>query len=555
MTKNAVLSIIALLFASLACAQDKLPKLHRPLDIPLVLSGNFGELRSNHFHSGLDFKTQGRTGLKIYCAADGYVSRILVSPWGFGRAIYVTHPQLGLVTVYGHLQSFSEKINKTVKDEQYKRETFSIDMEFRPDEIPVKSGEVIALSGNAGSSGGPHLHMDVRDLQTGDALDPMPYFKSLINDTRAPEVRQLALFPHGGVVEDSTVAVFRSPEEFSKPFTAWGKVAPAIKAYDRMPNVQNVYGVKYLQLTVDGVCVYQRVIDRFSFDISRGVNTLVEYGHRSKGLMMTSYVPRSRILGDMIATSVNDGIINIDQERDYNCCYTLTDEHGNKSSVKFTIRGKRSEIPPIKHNGPLFHFNGNNSYNLNGLKLDFPAGTFYDDIYFDVTSTPLNGYNSDAHKIGDTGIALHRNFSMEISLTQDNEANKQHYCLVRINGKKRTAVNATYNNGVMKAKVNQFGRYAVTTDKTPPKILPLRQKRWAKNGKVSFRISDNLSGIQHFRGEIDGKWVMFEYDGKSATITYRLESSRIKKGKTHKVNIVVTDACGNTQTHNSSFVW
>ncbi len=149
----------------------------------MLLSGNFGELRNNHFHSGIDIKTQGRTGLPIYAAADGYVSRIVVSPCGFGRVVYITHPSLGITTVYGHLQSFSKKIDDPVRKKQYEQETFSIDIEFQPEEIPVKSGEQIVLSGNAGSSGGPHLHMDVRDTATGETMDPLPYYKEYIKGT------------------------------------------------------------------------------------------------------------------------------------------------------------------------------------------------------------------------------------------------------------------------------------------------------------------------------------------------------------------------------------
>lgn len=147
-----------------ASAQSTEVQLAKPLNIPLYLSGNFGELRSNHFHSGLDFKTQGRTGIPVHSADDGYVSRIVVSPWGFGRAIYITHPSTGLTTVYGHLSSFSPKIDNPVRKRQYEKESFAVDLEFAPDEIPVKRGEQIALSGNSGSSGGPHLHMDVREI-------------------------------------------------------------------------------------------------------------------------------------------------------------------------------------------------------------------------------------------------------------------------------------------------------------------------------------------------------------------------------------------------------
>ena len=179
----------AVLTASSAFCNEKLPELSKPLNIPLFLSGNFGELRNNHFHSGIDLKTQGRIGLPVFSVDDGYVSRIVVSPWGFGRAVYVTHPASGLTTVYGHLDSFSPKIDKTIRRMQYEREQFSIDCEFKPDELPVKRGETIGKSGNAGSSGGPHLHLDVRDTSTGEAIDPLPYFRRHITDNVAPEVR------------------------------------------------------------------------------------------------------------------------------------------------------------------------------------------------------------------------------------------------------------------------------------------------------------------------------------------------------------------------------
>ena len=550
------LFILIGLFSVKAYSTEKLPSLHKPLNIPLVLSGNFGELRSNHFHSGLDFKTQGKTGFKIYCAEDGYVSRVLVSPWGFGRAVYVTHPSIGLVTVYGHLQSFGSKIDKIIKAEQYKQETFSIDMEFKPDEIPVKRGEVIAFSGNAGSSGGPHLHMDVRDLETGDALDPMPYFKNLITDNVKPEIRTIALYPHKGVVDDTIGASYRTMAQISNPFTAWGKVIPGIKAYDRMPNVSNIYGVKYLTLKVDGQEVYHREINRFSFDVSRAVNTLVNYPDRLKNSwVMTTYVPKSNMLSDMINVSVSDGVIDINEERDYNCQYILCDEHGNKTSVNFVIKGKRTEIPPTKREGVLFRYDGENSYNMNGLCLNFAPNTFYDDILFDVKTSTLEGYKSDVHKIGDTDIPLHRSYDMKIALTNDDQVDKSKYCIVRINGKRRSAVASKYENGSVKASVNQFGRYAVTIDETAPKVLPRNKKNWAKRGKIEFKISDGLSGIETYRGEIDGKWVMFEYDGKNALLSYKLESSRVVKGKKHKVKMVVTDACGNKTTITEIFTW
>lgn len=558
MIRNIIFSVLFSLLWVNVVNSTSLPDLHRPLKIPLVLSGNFGELRSNHFHSGLDFKTQGKTGYKIYCAADGYVSRVLVSPWGFGRAIYVAHPQLGLVTVYGHLLSFNDKIDKRVKAEQYKRELFAIDLTFNEGEIPVAKGEVIALSGNTGSSGGPHLHMDVRDLATGDALDPLPYFKHLLKDNVKPEVRKIALYPHGGngAVDDTTIAAYRTTASLSKPFVAWGHVVPGIVAYDKMPGVSNIYGVKYLSLYVDDIKVYNREIYRFSFDASRAVNTLVNYPDRLKNSwVMTTHVPASQPLDSMIQTATRDGVIIIDEERDYKCRYELRDEYGNEKTIRFVIRGKRKNIPQQQNKGALFHYDGNNSYSLDGLKLNFPVGTFYDNMYFNVETAQLPEYLSSVYKIGNTGIPLHKNFDMEISLTKDTLTDKSKYCLVRIKGKRHTAIASTYQNGSIVAKTNQFGRYAVTIDNKAPSILPLNKKNWARTRKIRFRISDKLSGIDKYRGEIDGKWVLFEYDGKNALLSYELDNGHVVKGRRHRVKITVTDACGNATTRTESFVW
>lgn len=559
MNKYIYTALVCLIIPVALYSKTNLPDLHRPLDIPLVLSGNFGELRNNHFHSGLDFKTQGKTGFKIYCADDGYVSRVLVSPWGFGRAVYVVHPATGLTTVYGHLESFSAKIDRVVKQEQYRLESFRVDMTFEPGEIPVKKGEVIARSGNAGSSGGPHLHMDVRETVTENPLDPMPYFKKYITDNVAPDIRSIALYPDKGcgVVDGGVKPAYRLPAKFGEPIEAWGKVVPGIKAYDKMPGVSNIYGVKYLTLEVDGKQVYRRVIDRFSFDDTRAVHTLINFPDKvNKGSWtMVTGVPESRPLGSMIETDTNNGVLIIDEERNYNCRFLLQDEHGNHSSVKFVIKGKKSEIPESANKGTLFRYSGCNSYNMNGLNVKFQAGTFYDDIYFDAKVADDFKYNSAIHSVGSIEIPLHKSFDMEIDVTRDSLEDKSKYCLVRLANKGRSAVSATYKDGKMVTRVNRFGRYAVTTDVTPPVITPIKPARWAKNGYVRYKIADKLSGVETYRGEIDGEFVLFELDGKTGTVKFKLDASRVKKGQKHTVKMIVTDACGNETSSQSTFVW
>ncbi|TFU92635.1 M23 family metallopeptidase [Barnesiella sp. WM24] len=548
----------ALIASMPSISAGELPELAKPLNIPLLLSGNFGELRNNHFHSGLDFKTQGRTGLPIYCAADGYVSRVVVSPWGFGRAIYVTHPSLGITTVYGHLQEFADKIDCKVRDIQYDREQFSVDLTFEPGEIPVGKGEKIALSGNSGSSGGPHLHMDIRDTATEDPLDPMPYFKSYIKDDVAPEIRSISLYPvkGEGEVDGKPSPETHVPASFNQPFTAWGKVIPGIKAYDKMTGTTNIYGVKHLSLKVDGKEIYRRKTDRFSFATTRAVNTLVDYAGvvNNGSWTMWSYEPAASPLDYMVTTEEN-GIIDINEERDYNCEWTLTDEHGNTKRVPFTIKGVKRPITEITAEGDRFNFDGKNTWSNDGIRLEFPAGTFYDDLNFSVSTSPSQTYLTPIYKIADRTIPVAGEYVIEIDLPHDTIADKQKYVLVRINGKRVSRVDSKYSNGTITGTPSALGSFAVTTDNVDPVIKPEIPASWGKKGKISFKISDNLSGVKSWRGEIDGKFALFELDGKTGRLSFVMDPRRFDKGKHHSVSLKVTDAAGNTADYSGGFTW
>lgn len=551
--------IVALIgaFFSMSLVADTLPDLHRPLDIPAVLSGNFGELRSNHFHSGIDFKTQGRTGFDIHSAEDGYVSRVTVSPWGFGRAVYIVHPSIGLTTVYGHLESFATKIDTIIKNEQYRIEQFSVDMTFEPNEIPVNRGEIIAKSGNSGSSGGPHLHMDVRETATGDALDPMPYFKSLLADNIAPQFSGLALYPQFGVVDGDVIAAYRTTSDYNIPFKAWGKVVPAIRANDKMTGTTNVYGVKYLTLFVDGRKVYERTIDRVDFNETRAINTIVDYRDRVKKnrWYMTTRIPANNRLDYIIKTDSCYGVLDINEERDYKCRYELSDEHGNKKTIHFVIKGEYSEIPDKEYEGVLFHFDIDNTYRDSLITVTLPQYSLYDNMFFNVVADSSSKFYSPIFSVGDVGVPLHHSFEMRVSLNKDTIGDKGKYCLVRLNGNKKSAMSSRYENGTIVAKSNRFGRYAVTVDTIAPKVTLVNPVKWGTSGRIRVKIADNLSGIENYRGEVDGKFVLLEYDGKNAMLSYRLDKTRVKRGIMHTFEIVVTDACGNITRQTHRFKW
>lgn len=520
--------------------------LRTPLDIPLLLSGNFGELRRNHFHSGIDFKTQGKTGLPVFAVDDGFVSRVSVSPWGFGKAVYITHPVTGLTTVYGHLESFSPDIDRLVKARQYNDETFSVDISFEPDRLPVKKGAVIARSGNSGSSGGPHLHFDIRDTESGDPLDPLEYFHSQIKDTAPPEVRELALYPiNGGIVNGTSEKGTYLQPTAKKEFTGWGWVIPGIKAYDRMSGTSNIYGIKYLTLLLENDTIYHRKIDRFSFDDTRAVHTLVNYPDLvdKSAWFMTTRIAQSDPLPYMV-TAKNHGIINIDSEKPYHLTWILADEYGNTSRCPFTIIGKRElTSSPIAH-GQLALRDADNSIEDREVYIEIPAGALYDNEFIDFKTYTDDKYLSKVISIGNTGIPLARSFTISIPIDKDTLENKNQYCLVRLSPSGITAEESVYSDGSIDASISRFGSFAVSSDTKPPIISPIGKEKWKSSNIIKYKISDNLSGIKSWEGRVDGKWALFELDGKTGILSFRLDSNRFP-GKSHTIELRVTDACGN----------
>lgn len=558
MKKHLITLLLAIGCATSAFAEDSIPTLSHPLNIPLVLSGNFGELRPNHFHSGLDFKTQGRTGLPVYSVDDGYVSRVVVSPTGFGRAVYITHPATGLTSVYGHLKSFSKKIDAPVRKSQYENETFKIDMSFQENQIPVKKGEQIGLSGNAGSSGGPHLHLDIRDTKTGHALDPLPYFKKHITDKVAPEVRAVALYPlegKGVVNGSSSHPTTHASGHINDSYKAWGKVIPAIKAYDKMSNTSNIYGIKYLTLFVDGKPFYERIIDRVDLDNSKAVNTLVDYEGvvNNNSWMMWTLIPESEPLYGMVQ-GVNNGVLDINEEREYKCMWIVTDEHGNSHRIPFVIEGVKSGIPESEPDEDKILYRGHNTITQPGIKVEFEPETFYDDCYLSLKVDENSPYVTPIYIIGNPAIPISQEYKVTIDIPADSLPQKGGYYLARLRNNRKSGVDSRYSGGQIVGSPSSLGTFTVIHDDTAPLIKPIKPTTWG-TGKISFIISDNLSGIKSYRGEIDGTFALFELDAKTGRVDFVMDSSRWDKNKKHDIRFTVTDKAGNTSEYNGTFNW
>lgn len=541
-------------------APEPFGQLHRPFDFPLVLSGNFGELRPNHFHSGIDFKTQGKTGKPIHCAEDGYISQVSVSGSGYGRALYVTHPHIGLTTVYAHIENFSSKIDSIVKKEQYRHKTFNINLKFSSDSIRVNKGEIIAFSGNSGNSFGPHLHMEIRHTETNDAIDPLPYFKSYIKDTIAPIAHNLILYPvpgFGYVNGTSKADKYVIKNQTDILFHAWGKVYPAIDANDYMNNTHNVFGIKYLSLMVDGKEVYKRIIDRFKFNATRAINTLVDYPdliNRGEWNMYTR-IPTSKPLGCIIESTLTDGAIEINEEKNYNCMFILKDEYNNCTQIPFTIKGEKQMIPNKKNITNNIKHNFTDTLNIPGINVIFFNNCLYDDANINITKEESHIYHSPIYHIGKQFVPIARPYRIAIDVNPDTINNPQQYYIVRIDKNRQYAIRSRYRKGKMIAYVNMLGKYAINVDKDAPKIIAINKDKWNKNRKITFKITDQHSGLKNYSGEIDGKWVMFEADTKNATISYAITESSLQKNKQHVITVNAIDNCGNTAKLTNNFSW
>lgn len=550
------------LFAGITNNTAEAQQLRKPMDIPVLLSGNFGELRSNHFHSGIDFKTQGVEGKPIHSVQDGYVSRISVSPWGYGNGLYITHPD-GTTTVYGHLQKFSQKITAYLKEKQYEQESFNVNLSLTPDELPVKEGELVALSGNTGSSGGPHLHFEVRDTETEEPMDPIEYYKDLIKDTQAPKIQGIMVYsmPGKGVVNGSRrklelkpVTAKNGKQTLTGKIEAWGEIGLAVKGYDYMDNTSNIYGIKDITLTADSQVIFHSNLDRFAFDESRYLNSFTDFEewkeHRS--FYIKSFVdPGNRL---RFIESLNHGILTIDEPRTYHLTYQLADAFGNTTQLSIQIEGKEQPIPEVDtENTELFHWWSDNRFGAKGIRLTIPKGNLYDDLYFRYSVKEDSTALGATHILHNKPVAFHKSAKLSLRLQTDTLDNKQQYGIVRLQNGRRSWTGGVYRNGWVDADIKEMGSYTLGQDLVPPTITPLNPATWVSKQAIALRLSDNLSGVQTYRGEIDGQYVLFEMNSKSV-ITYHFDKERLARGK-HTLKLVVTDACGNQSTYTYPFTW
>lgn len=558
--------LIRLLLLIISCnlfAQEDYPKdyFKSPLDIQLHLSGSFGELRNNHFHTGLDFKTSQKEGLNIYASADGYVSRIKISSYGYGKAIYITHPN-GYTTVYGHLQKASGKIQDYIINSHYKEKTFEMEVFLKPDELVVKQGELIALSGNTGGSGGPHLHFEIRNTLTEKTINPLLFgFDKLIKDTRTPIVSTLIAYPIG---ENSVVNKSQEPliVNFTKQSDGTyladkvlvnGSVGFGINAYDMFDFNYNKNGTYHVQSFLNGNQSFNCKFNVFAFDESRYINAFLDYprykktGVRIQQLFMENPYPLSLIQSDN-----NNGIVNVKPNINNTYRIEVKDFHNNKVVINIPIQYSpiTSEIPSKIQKTPYYLIAKNdNMYKKDNISVFVEEGTFYDDFYlnFDVKEDTLTFH--------DASVAVHKNFKVTIENNSLTEEQIQKTFIASVDGKRKSYNSTKFKNGTFTTYTKNTGKFFLAQDTIAPRIkaVNLAEGKWTNSQKsIDFTISDDFSGIKTYNGYINGNWVLFEYDYKKQLLTYEFDGQFVQSGR-NEFKLEVIDNVGNSTTFETHF--
>jgi len=527
------------------------PSFTPPFDFPITFSGNFGEIRANHFHGGLDFKTGGTIGKPVRALADGYISRIRVTH-GSGYVLDVAYDN-GYSTINRHLSAFVGDVARRVEDLQYEKESWEVEITPEPDEYPVKAGQIIALSGNTGYSFGPHLHLDMIETATDEYIDPLPFFMNKVKDKTAPRAEGIMLFPQPGkgVVEGKqTRRAF--PAHPTKPITAWGLIGAGIRAYDYMDGVQNKYGVKTVILEVDGEEVFRSTIDRFAYEENRYINSWTH------GQYMKSFIEPGNRLRMLQASNGNRGLVEINEERPYRFVYTLSDALGNTSKVRFTVQGQKTTIAPVEHREKYaLKWDKVNYLQEPGLELVIPKGMLYDDVLLNYSVRADSGDIAFTYQLNDTRIPMHNACDLRIGLRRRPVEDVTKYYVVGVTargGKYR--IGGKYEDGVMKVRIRDLGTYTVAVDTVPPVITPVNQAQWGRTGKIIFKAKDKETGINTYRGTIDGKYALFgKPNSISGNLVCELDPKHVEKGGKHVVEMTVTDGCGNRTTGQFEFVW
>jgi len=556
-----------------------------PLAVPMSLAANFGELRPNHYHMGLDIRTQHRENLPVFAAADGYVARVEIEPAGFGQAIYIRHPN-GYTTVYGHLNQFFPALAAYVSEQQYKRESWQVDLEIPGTLFPVKKGDLIAYSGNTGGSQGPHLHFEIRRT-AGDVNQNPLLFGLPVPDNTSPSFLRLAWYDRNqGIYEQSPhiLPVLLSKTKRVGETVAWtilpavltvsaSRVSFAISAFDTQNGSANPNGIYEAALYADDQLLIGFRMNNISYDNTRNINAHIDYRTRATGgpflqhLSLLPGYPAPTIYASP-ADRPSNGVIGLGDGQPHTIRIGIKDTYGNSSSLTFRVQyqppANAAAVPagspahPTEAAGKRFYPGMVDGVEMEDCAFYLGENSLYDSVSIASTvagypgsGLSLPGAVSAAHTIGATWIPLLQPVlvrlrpSVTLRPVAPDSFSTAHIVMVRFHGEKKDVLRPEWQNGWASARFREFGNFQLVNDTIPPVITPVGQLEGANIGKavrIAFWVKDNLSATSNFRAELDGAWLCFTNDKGLAHI-YKFDQ-HCPPGS-HTLKVSVEDVAGN----------
>lgn len=545
-------------------------------DVAGYYSANFGEMRPNHFHSGTDFKTNGVEGKPVIAVADGYVSRILQSPTGYGLALYIEHPN-GTTSVYGHLSSFRKDIADYVFAERHRLKQSRVDLYCKANQFIVKRGEEIARSGNTGSSQGPHLHFEIRDARTGKTFNIIKQGIVRPKDDISPYIMKVHYIevdtiqgvpvhsrPKSYAVHKADNTTYRLAQQ--SPIKVGRNGYFVVETSDRKNDVANTYGVYNLVEKIDGKTIFEYRNDGFTFDLSRYCNAVSYYpiqrSSRNEAMRTAMLQGGTKYF---YPTLVKRGVVSTSAEQKRDVEFLITDDCGNTSTLNFQIVGKsdaecfQGEIEQGAH---IVAYNHDFAEKVDDVvSVIIPKGALYESIAMKmerkemeikadstlhVLSPPYSIHHDDTPLQTSIGVV----FSIPIEPTL-----QPHTAMASVSANGNLSyVGGSYRNLRFTARTSNFGTFCLVADCTAPVIRPqfTDGEDCRSRNSISFRLSDNFSGVASYTATIDGEWVAIDYARSRATINLKAEG--ITGGKSHNVKIVVKDSCGNTASWQGTII-
>ena len=543
-----------------------------PLDINLGITGSFSEIRPNHFHSGTDFQVQQKEGLPVYAVADGFVSRIKVSPVGFGNALYIDHPN-GYTSVYAHLEKYSDTITQYLRSNQYRLKSFDVDLfpAHKKDSIYVKRGQLIGYAGNSGSSGGAHLHFELRTTVTERIINPL-LFGFDIADIYPPFIDFIKIYPEG---DQSFIGASPEPKRFAlrkapdgdyrlaekDTITAWGNFSIGAQAFDYNQNQTDRNGFYSMRMYHNYVEFFSMECDSFSFDESRYVNASIDYADNynlGNRIVKSKKLPGNKL--SFFKTDAANGIINVTDGLLHEVHISVVDLSGNMANLRFWIQSQKPlEVVqmPASSDGDtsvFFRFDKVNRFETGELKVDLPVGCLYDNLNFTYKKAPGNKTMfSDIHYLNNPEVPLHNRMKVSVKATKLPQRLRSKALLVRVDRSgKRSPADGSYENGYVTTSTNLFDGYAIAVDTVAPVIKPWPENKKKIKTSLRFTVYDNLSGIKTYKGELNGKWVLVEWDPKNRLMMYRFDFMTQPGNNTF--TLFLEDEKGNKSRYSTSFV-